>query len=62
VPGSHLITNDVTAWQWVISLFMRALTHCAPLVVGTLLGAWFYRWTQASHMVGLDGAKVGDGR
>ena len=60
-PGSRLITNDIATWQWVILSFVRALTHCAPLVAGMLLRAWFYRRTQASHAVGLDGAKAGDG-
>jgi hypothetical protein len=60
--GSHLITNDNAAWQRVISLFVRVLTCCAPLVVETLLAAWFYHQTQASPVVGLDEVEPGDGR
>ena len=59
--GSHLITNNVAAWWRVILSFMRALTCCAPLVAGTLLGAWFCHRTQASHAVGLDRVEAGDG-
>jgi hypothetical protein len=50
-PDSHLITNDDAVWRWVILSFVHALTRCAPLVVGTLLKAWFYHQTQASHTV-----------
>ena len=60
-PGSHLITNDDAAWWRVISYLKRALTRCAPLVVKTPLGVWFYRWTQASHMVGQDRVEAGGG-
>jgi hypothetical protein len=59
--GSHLVTCDDTAGRRVILLFMHALTHCAPLVAGTLFGAWFYRRTQTSHTVGLDVVETGDG-
>ena len=61
-PNSHLITNDIVVWRWVISSFMHALTRCVPLVVEMLLGVWFYHRTQSSHAVGLDGAKASDGR
>ena len=40
-PNSHLITNDIVVWRWVISSFMHALTHYAPLVAEMLLEAWF---------------------
>ena len=59
-PGGHLIAN-AAALGWVISLLVRALTCCVPLVMEMSLGAWFYRQTQASHAVGLNRVEAGDG-
>jgi hypothetical protein len=62
VPGSHLIISDDVMWRWVILLLVCAQTCCARLMAETPLGAWFYRWTQASNVVGLDRVEVADGR
>ena len=61
MPGSHVSTNDDAMGRRVISSFVRALTCCAPLVAETLLQAWFYRQTQASHTVSLDEVEASDG-
>ena len=44
-PGSHLITNDDNAWQWVISSLVYALTCCVLPVVESPLRAGLYRQT-----------------
>jgi hypothetical protein len=42
VPSSSYITNVDAAWRLVASLFVCALSHCAPLSEA-LFGARFYR-------------------
>jgi hypothetical protein len=60
-PGSHLITKYDAAWWRVISSFVHALAHYAPLAMEMLLRVWLYHRTKASHAVGLDGVEAGDG-